>query len=476
MVVLTAVLPAVLGLVALALKRTGLQLGILLTGAILHAGLTGWLWLEPRQRLAGTYLGLDGPGLLFLGITSLLFLIVSIYSIAYFESADHHEVTGRHLWVPLLLWFLSAMSLVTISQHLALMWVAVEATTLVSAPLICYYRRGAALEAAWKYLVICSVGIALALLGTFFLAMAARGVEGPNPVLSLPALLSQGEQLVSVWLQLAFVLALVGYGTKMGLVPLHTWLPDAHSQAPSPVSALLSGALLNCAFLGILRFYQICVAGGVSLFAQRLLLSLGFASLVVAVTFIIGQRDYKRLLAYSSVENMGILAIGVGLGGSAAYGAMLHAVNHSLAKAALFMLFGNVLKVFGTSEISGVRGLLRSMPRTGVALVAALLAIGGSPPFGPFISEFTVFRGAVAGGQMVLAVLFVSVVAVAFIGLVGSGLRMAQGEGGGRTRREPAWQVVPPALLVGMVLVLGLYVPPVLDQLLSQAVASFGGR
>jgi len=236
------------------------------------------------------------------------------------------------------------MTLVVTTTHFAVLWVAVEATTLSSAPLVYFYRRGPALEAAWKYLMICSVGIALALLGTFFLGVAGSAAVAGVPRFTVSGLAAAAPAMPRAWLRAAFVLALVGYGTKMGLAPMHTWLPDTHSQAPSPVSALLSGALLNCAFLGVLRFFQVVLASGDAAFARTLLTLLGFASIAVATAFLFGQRDFKRLLAYSSVENMGILAVGVGLGGAAAYGAMLHAVNHSFAKAGLFLVAGNVLR------------------------------------------------------------------------------------------------------------------------------------
>ena len=243
------------------------------------------------------------------------------------------------------------MTLVTVSRNLALLWAAVEATTLASAPLIYFYRRPGALEAAWKYLLICSVGIALALLGTFFLGVASTTPDGRCAGSRHRRGAGVAPQLDHRWLRAAFVLALVGYGTKMGLAPLHTWLPDAHSQAPSPVSALLSGALLNCALLGILRFYAICVAAGDAAFARTLLLVLGFASLLVGAGSLLGQRDYKRLLAYSRVENMGIIAVGIGRRRVRRRTARCcTCVNHSLAKAALFLLAGNVLRAYGTTR------------------------------------------------------------------------------------------------------------------------------
>ncbi len=215
--------------------------------------------------------------------------------------------------------------------------VGVETTTLASAPLIYFHRHQRSLEATWKYLMICSVGIALALMGNILLSISMVGSDTRGGTMLLADLLAAAPGMQPFWLKAAFIFLLVGYGTKMGLAPMHNWLPDAHSESPSLVSALLSGALLNCAFLGILRAHQICTAAGIADFSSDLLVFFGLLSMVMAAIFIVGQGDYKRLLAYSSVEHMGILALGVGIGGGAAFGAMFHAVNHSLTKAGLFL-------------------------------------------------------------------------------------------------------------------------------------------
>jgi len=468
MLIALVLVPALAGLVAFLVRPLRLQLGLLVGGGVVHAGLTASLWLSPPE--AGRFFALDPLGLLFLSLTSALFLAASLYSVTYLQ---HAEGGRGHRMAPCLLIFLAAMTIVTVCQPLALMWAAVEATTLASAPLIYFHKRRSALEATWKYLLICSVGIALALLGTFFLGIAASAAPQPPPLL-LDALTAAAPQMSAPWLKAAFVLALVGYGTKMGLAPLHTWLPDAHSQAPSPVSALLSGALLNCAFLRIQRFFQVCAGAGVAPFAQGLLLVLGFISLGVAAAFIVRQRDYKRMLAYSSVENMGIVAIGVGIGGGAAYGAMLHAVNHSLAKAGLFLLAGNVLHTFGTTAAADVRGTLRRLPITGVLLIAAMLALGGSPPFGAFLSELTIFRSALASNFW-LGGLFVGLIAIAFLGMAGVLLPMTQGPSSTPREREGTLSVAPSMALLGCVLVLGVYVPPFLSDLLVRAAALLGG-
>jgi hydrogenase-4 component F len=323
--------------------------------------------------------------------------------------------------------------------------------------------------------LLCSVGIALALLGVFFLGVAASAAPGRAPGLTLDALQRVAPLMSRPWLEAAFVLALVGYGTKMGLAPLHTWLPDAHSQAPSPVSALLSGALLNCAFLAIARFVQICQASGDGAFARTLLLVLGFTSLAVATAFLVRQRDYKRLLAYSSVENMGIVAIGVGLGGSATYGALLHTVNHSLCKAGLFFCSGNVLREFATTSASEVRGVLRRTPMTGALLLVLLLALGGTPPFGPFWSKFLIFRAAMDPPHPWAGMLFVTLVGVAFLGMSATLLPMLQGPDLGGRRREAWLSLAAPMVMAAGAVTLGILLPSALVAVLRNAAALLGG-
>jgi hydrogenase-4 component F len=266
----------------------------------------------------------------------------------------------------------------------------------------------------------------------------------------------------------------------MGLAPLHTWLPDAHSESPSVVSALLSGALLNCAFLGILRAHQVCVAAGLDRFSQSLLVTFGLLSMAFAAVFILGQADFKRMLAYSSVEHMGILALGVGLGGAGAFGMTLHAVNHSLTKACLFLAAGNILAVYRTKSVAGVRGLVKELPFSGVLWVVGFLAITGSPPFGPFLSELTILKAALDQGRGIVAVVYLALLAAIFIGMANLVMPMAQGradEQSERSRRgEALWATLPPAALALVVLVLGVYIPPVMNDALHAAARSLGGR
>ncbi len=468
---LAILLPALLGAVAFTLRSARPAPALLLGGAAVHLAISVGLHLAPPAPLFGDLLRLDDVGLLFLTLTSLLFFAASLAVLAHLRAEADHPSPQR--MVACLLWFLSAMTLVTGTQHLGLLWAAVEATTLASAPLVYTYTRRSALEAAWKYLMICSVGIALGLLGVFFLGVAAS--QAGHIQLGLSALAAAAPAMARPWMKAAFVRALVGFGTKMGLAPLHTWLPDTHSEAPSPVSALLSGALLNCAFLAILRFYQVCVASGDAAFARTLLLALGFASVAVACAFMVAQRNYKRLLAYSSIENMGIIAVGIGLGGTATYGALLHSVNHSLCKAGLFFLAGNLLSEFGTTRAAEIRGVLRRLPATGALLATLMFAVGGAPPFGPFVSKLVILRSAFAGGHPWLGLLLLILFSLAFLGMAGVLLPMLQGGTSRPSKREALLALAGPLAMTAAALVMGTWIPPFLAALLGRAAISIGG-
>lgn len=496
MLLALVILPALAGAAAMALPSDKLRRALLVAAAAAHTALTVVACLSQPLDYFHGYLKLEGLEAIFLAITSVLFLAAAVYAAPYLaresrggDGQGDREggmqegmiFSGRHeaTFTCCLLMFLSTMTLVVLSRHLGLMWVAIEATTLASAPLIHFHRSKRSLEAAWKYLLICSVGIALALLGNFFLAAAATAGHQHVPM-TLQGLLNVASKLDPTWLKAAFLLFLVGYGTKMGLAPMHTWLPDAHSEAPAVVSALLSGALLNCAFLAILRVHGICQAAGLGDFSRQLLVIFGLVSMAVAAVFIVSQVDFKRMLAYSSVEHMGILALGVGLGGAAASGALLHVLNHSLTKAMLFMLAGNILAAYRTKTIADVRGVLSVLPVTGVLWVAGFLAITGSPPFGPFVSELQILSSAIRSGQIVSAVICIALLVIIFIGMARIFLQMSYGTPGDNVAqapraKEPVMSLLSPILLGAAVLVLGVYVPQGLWSAITAAAASLGG-
>ena len=445
--------------------------------ALTHLVLVAAAWRFAPAPTAPGWLAFDPLGGLVLTLVSVVFVAVAAYAVGYLRREDPR---GGRAFVSCMLAFLAASSLVALTRHFGLLWVGMEATTLATAPLIYDPSDRRSLEAVWKYLLVCSVGIALALLGTFFLATAQ--VAGPAPhggALMLPDLLAGARGLHPVWLRAAFVFLLIGFGTKMGLAPMHTWLPDAHGEAPSPISALLSGALLNVAFLAVLRGFEVVQAAGQADFARPLLIGFGLLSLLVAAAFLLGQENYKRMLAYSSVEHMGILATGVGVSGVAAYGALLHMVGASLAKAMLFLAAGNILIGYGTKRTRDVTGLLRALPLTGVLFVAGLLAISGAPPFALFPSEIALLAGAVNGGRIWIAVVMILLQATVFMAMGSGMLGMALGAPGpGRVPsgvREDRWLVVPPLALLLLVLLLGLHIPAGLHRALAAAAGVLGG-
>jgi hydrogenase-4 component F len=372
------------------------------------------------------------------------------------------------------------MTLITESHHLGLMWVALEATTLASAPLLYFNRNQRSLEATWKYLLIGSVGIALALLGSLFLAYAAFH-GGLETSLRFEDLVREAPRLSRPWLHSAFVLLLVGYGTKMGLAPMHTWKPDAYGESPGLVGALLAGGLTTCAFLALLRFYQICAAAGEVVFVRQVMVAIGLLSMAVAGVFMARQRDFKRMLAYSSVEHMGILVLGMGIGGAAVFGALLHVINNGLTKGVLFLSAGNIHRAYGSKLTTNVSGALRRVPVSGALFLAGFFAITGSPPFGPFLSEFTILRAAIDSGQFVVGALFLGMLFVVFVGMGTTVLSVVQGEppkGMPPNEFRDSFLMVGPAVAcLALVLLLGLYVPPPVNGLLQDA-ASFldGGR
>jgi len=480
--------PALAGLLAFLLREDRPRRFLLLATAMAHTGLVAACWIRRPVSILHGWLAVDSLGLLFLSLTSLLFLAVGFYAFAFLKREQQHE--GEEIADPddlfanspeavftgCLLIFLATMTLVTLSHHFGLLWAAVEGTTLASAPLIYFHRNPRSLEATWKYLMVCSVGIALALMGNFFVSVAGVDSDGSRIGLILSDLLSHGGALQAPWLKAGVFCFLVGYGTKMGLAPLHTWLPDAHSESPSLVSALLSGALLNCAFLALLRVTQVMDAASLGTFARGLFLFFGIFSIALAALFILGQRDYKRLLAYSSVEHMGILAVGMGLGPGAAWAVLFHAVNHSLTKAGLFLTAGNILARYRTKTIAEVSGILRSMPVNGVLWTAGLLSITGFPPFGTFLSEFAILKEAVGQGRYGVASFVLFLLALIFMEMSGAFLAMVRGPiPPGVEGREPKGSILPPIFLVVFVLILGLYLHPAILRSFEEAAALIGG-
>jgi hydrogenase-4 component F len=435
--------------------HTALVAYALATGA--GSSVVGWFYIGPVAK----------PILAFV---SVLFLLCSIYSAGYVRL---HPERNTRIFCSSMLVLLGMMTIILEARNLGLMWVGLESCTLASAPLIYFKRSARSLEAVWKYLLVGSVGIALALLGSFFLAYSALHAR-LAPTLLFDELVAMAPHLSRPWLHSAFVLLFIGYGTKMGLAPMHTWKPDAYGESPGLVGALLAGGVTSCAFLAILRFYKICAAAGEDAFAREIMIAAGLFSMAVAGVFMARQKDYKRMLAYSSVEHMGILVLGIGIGGAGAFGAMLHLVNNGLTKGVLFLSAANIHRVYASKSTDDVSGALRRLPLSAGLFLAGFFAVTGSPPFGPFLSEFTILSAAFATGHAVVGAIFLLLLIVVFVGMGATVLAVVHGAppGGEPPVRESVLTTAPIAIFLALVLVLGVYIPRPLDALLRDAAAA----
>jgi hydrogenase-4 component F len=423
-----------------------------------HQNLPGWL---------SGYFQIDAIGLYFFSIMALVFAGTAIYSLFFFKEHGTN-IREEALYVAFTLLFVDAMSGVILASHLALLWVFVEATTLTSAVLIYFEKKKSSLEAAWKYVFICSVGIALAFVGIIILSMGSKSIG----TLFFVDLYQHATEINPFWLKMAFAFILVGFGTKVGIAPIHAWLPDAHSEAPSPVSALLSGTLLNTAFLGLLRVQEIMIRANLDSFSNFLLLITGFLSLLISAVFMLGIVNYKRMLAYSSIENIGILFIGIAIGKTGIYAAMLHSVAHSLSKASLFLTSGNILYLYGSKKIADVRGLLQREPLTGWIWLVSLLAIAGLPPFPSFLSKFLLITAFFEAGQGWLAAPFFLLIVVIIYGMGGAVFRMAFGEPPPENNLSAQLNLsayLPQLVFLLLLLAIGIYIPEQALHFIQQA-------
>ncbi len=439
-----------------------------LSGGPLEAG-SGWLLLDALSAYH-------------LCVMALVFALSTSFAYGYFgREVDAGKLPPRIARRFGVLWAgaLFSMTLVLTSNNLGVMWAGVELTTLSTAFLIRLHVTRASLEATWKYLVICSVGVALAFLGVVFMAASARGVlpGGDEPTM-WRSLLAVSGQLDPGLAKAGFLFVLVGFGTKAGLAPMHTWLPDAHSQAPAPVSAVFSGSLLNAALYCIMRYLPIVEgATGRSGWALSLLVVFGLGSVLVAAAFIVFQRDVKRLLAYSSVEHIGIITLGLGLGPAGTFAALFHVLNHSASKSVAFFAAGRLSEAYGGTEIARLRGAARAVPLWGGALVASLASLMGAAPFAIFVSEFLVLQAAAASGAWAVVGLLVLGLGVVFAGAlthlmgIGWGEPLAVPKAARAGPGEAALVIAPLVALV----VLGVFMPAPLRDALEQAARVVGG-
>ena len=414
---------------------------------------------------------------LILFTTTLVTLLISIYSVGYMNTEYDRNIVNHssfRLYYSLLHLFIFTMIITTITQNIGLMWISIEATTLASAFLVGFYNNKKSIEAAWKYIIICSVGIAFALLGIVLLYYSAFNSLGNTlQCLNWQFLNDNAGTLHANVLKIAFIFVVIGFGTKVGLAPMHTWLPDAHSQAPSPISALLSGVLLNTAMYGIIRVMTIVNKNaGNTLFTGRLMIILGLLSVGFAAIFILVQKDFKRILAYSSIEHMGIIALGFGISSAPSiFASLFHIFNHSLTKSMLFAASGNVYLKYETKKISKIHGIIKVMPVTGTVFLLGLFAITGMPPFSIFTSELAITIAAFKEAKYLAAGLLLLFLALIFAGFTSQMLGMFFGKpqkdhGVGEINR-----ITPVVLLIILIIiaVTGLYLPPFLEKLINSA-------
>jgi hydrogenase-4 component F len=496
-VITILIIPIVTAVICYVLKKARLTGYVSLAGTIALA-VSAWPTITasvsaPISAMDGAF-SMDALSGYIMGLVIFLSLASAMYSISYLEHELETGLTdlrGVRRYYGLLHLFIFTMLLVTMANNLAIMWIGIEATTIVSALLIGlgFHKRPLAVEAAWKYIILCTVGITFALLGTFITYYASTAVMGTEGALNWTVLKTVAPRLNPETMKLAFIFVLVGYGTKAGLAPVHNWLPDAHSQAPSPISALLSGILLNTAFYGIMRFVSVVAPSTGEAFTGNLLIIFGLISVGISAIFILVQENYKRLLAYSSIEHMGIISLGVGIGGPVGiYGALLHILNHALSKPLMFFASGKIQSRFGSQNIANVKGVLTSMPLLGSLTLIGALSLSGTPPFNIFVSEFTVLKAGVDKGMWTVVALFLLFVVIVFYGVLSGFGRMlfgkpddAVGSGTGHYH-APALslgRVLGNGIMIIMalsVIIMGLRVPGFINETIKTCVQVLGAK
>ncbi len=429
-------------------------------------------------KLLGGFVYVDSLSAFFVVTVALVVTLAGLGSLSYLTAEEERGELSPlqvRLYGTFFALFAALMLAALQTGNLGLLWVLVEASTLASAVLVALEARATSLEAAWKYVIISSFGVTIALVGTLFVYYSAIALRiSADQRLTWPTLFADAHALQAPSLRFAFLLVLVGYGTKVGLAPMHTWLPDAHSEAPSPASAMLSAALLNTGMYAIIRF-QALTAVELGRYANDVLLIFGFASVLVGALFMIECENFKRLFAYSSIEHMGLIAIGLGFGGAIGiYGALLLVLNHAIGKTVLFLTSGDVVLQYRTRNVSEVRGVLQLAPVTGLALMLGSLAILGSPPFGVFLSEFTIVRASFAGQASWLGFVLLALLVIAFLAFARTTMGMVFGSRpDGATRLAASSRrarATPLAAGLGLLLVLGVWIPSGLNDLIMHSI------
>lgn len=472
---LLIVIPLIFAAVCLALPGPRQRLASLVAGSVAHFGVTIWSWSPQFRDVADQFFAIEPLGHLFLTLISALFAATSVYFVGYHRKA----LISQRIFLACILGLLAALSAVCMSRHLGVLWVAVEAASLTATPLIYFRLSARSLEATWKFLLMNSVGVALALLGIFCIAVSAMKTK---PAISLDwgELTLHAKELDIVWLRAGFLLGLVGFGAKMGLSPLHSWKPDAYGEAPPPVAALLAGGMTLAAFLGILRIFQVCSAAGLAEFAGGWLIVFGLLSIATAAVFVVNNNDYRRIFAYTSVEHMGVMVVGVGLGLGGSYASMLHAMHNTLNKGVLFLMAGFFWRTYQSNRVSDVRGAIHHHPAAGFLFLGGLCATCGLPPFGMFFSELGIMFAAAEKGAWWVLGLFALTLCIVFVGVMTAMLPMVFGPPPDNIKSAPngegRWRnitmLAPASLLLLAAFSLGAYQPAFVRQALTEAAAT----
>jgi len=466
--------PLITCIVLLIFKSEKLNNISLLVYAVLHLIISIGLYFKgvdslfiPSDIIEG-YFKIDSLNILFLLILSIIFLGVAVYNYNYFKNTVITENQRCYYTVAVLL-FIFSMTGTILSTNLGLSWVFIEATTLASAYLIFFNKTKHSIEAAWKYVFICSIGIALAFVGIILLSIAT----GKQNSLFFNDLYLNPSLINPFWLKLSFVFILIGFGTKMGLAPVHSWLPDAHSEAPSPISALLSATLLNSAYLIILRIFKLMELTNTDYYARILLVCMGLLSLFITAVFVSHINNYKRMLAYSSIENMGIIVIGTAIGGVGLYAALLHMIGHSLIKSSFFLTAGNILKIFKTKKINQISGMIQADKITGWLWVLCFAGIVGLPPSPLFISEFLLLKTLIFKNHFIIAAVFLILLTIILYGIGKIVINMSFGVLKPEQKYEKIknkYMYIPQISFMSASLILGVYIPVFLNTLIQNAV------
>ena len=483
---LLILVPAISGLVCVLAPSPKVALGIMCAG-VFSMALLGLLAIEAvllQGKIlfaASEWLFIDALSAYNLFVMIIVFCLSSLYACIYFNQEFlHNNLTLKQIRQFTSLWCgaLAAMTVVLLSNNLGIMWVGMEATTLITAFLICVHVSRESLEAMWKYILICSVGVAFAFMGTLIAAASAKGVGlGSHNALLWTTLRTNSASLNPVLIKAAFIFLLVGYGTKAGLAPMHSWLPDAHSQAPSPVSALFSGFLLSSAMYCLMRYIPI-VEGATKHtgWSLNLLAGFGLLSITLAAAFILFQKNLKRFLAYSSMEHIGIISLGLGLGPLGTLAALFHTLSHSLCKSLSFFSAGRLGQITGSHRMEKMKGMLRLSPVWGTGIFIGILALMGIAPFSLFISEFLILKAALDSASIFVLVVFILGIGVVFVGALGHIIPIAWGTPDESIEPVRAnffefFLVIAP---MAVLLLLGLWMPKTLFAVLNSAANIIG--